>query len=511
MQTTTLSVVFSRMREGVLSRAVDEDASVGWWQRIRIRTRPLTPAIGFLVTTIGFIATLLALYRDPDVYRLLFGRGHMTGDLNIAVAQFNGLDDQGRVVRMEAADALASSMYSFLDDELQQLNKERFNIEIWPPSRTGTLKGKTPEERASAAAALTEAIGADIVVYSVLVTENNTSSVRPEFYIADSKLSGAEELSGAHSLGSVIRAPGDTTNPATKHTLNERLLARTGALAQFVVGLGYFANGDHSNATKYFQAAESTQGWEQHDGKELLYLFLGTAALHGEDLAAAEAFYTQALQLNPTYARAQLGLGEVQFLRARQAACEPGQTDIAGVEQAATLYLSALEMAAPAEAKIAVKTAAFTGRAYLCLTRAGVDRRADAERELRAVINAYAHGNNGLRDLAAEAHANLGLLNLTVLATDSPTVVRQRYRDAAAEYQEAITLSRRPEWQAYYSLSLTFIYLSLDECADAFAAWEQAASFERTAARPNPSLQPWRAYIDTQWTASTCSYPTATP
>jgi tetratricopeptide (TPR) repeat protein len=504
-------VVFSRVANGVLLARQYGYGPLAWWQRMTDRVLPIKRAIGFLIAVLGVIATLLALYRDPAVYRLIFGQGRMSGDLNIAVAQFGGLDEQGRVVRLDAADGLSLSMYTFLGDQLQSLKQDRFNIEIWPPSQIGPIKGATPAERAAAAAELAKQIGGDLVVYGTLDSRADASRLVPEFYIAEDKLTGAEELSGAHSLGSTISSPGATTNPATRRELNDRLLARTGALAQFIVGLGYFANGDYENATKYFQAAENTQGWDPRDGKEVLYLFLGTAALHRNDLTAAEEFYNQAIQINKAYARARLGLGEIQYHRSRGTTCEPGQTDVAGVEKAVALYHSALEVPAPAEAKITAKTAWFTGRAYLCLTRAHVDRRVDAERALQQLIGQYQGGNQGLSDLASEAHANLGLLNLTILPGDAPAVVRARYQVAAKEYSQAIQISRHPEWQAYYAVSLTFIHLSLDECDAAAEAWARAADLRRAAVRPNPSYEPWHDYVDKQWASSSCQRPAPTP
>jgi tetratricopeptide (TPR) repeat protein len=504
-------VVFSRVPNCVLFTSKYGYGPLAGLRQLWDDIQPIKRAIGLLIAVLGVIATLLALYRDPAVYRLIFGRGRMSGDLNIAVAQFGGLDEQGRVIRLDAAEGLSLSMYTFLGDQLQSLKQDRFNIEIWPPSQTGPIKGATPAERAAAAADLAKQIGADIVVYGTLDSRADASSLIPEFYIAEDKLAGAEELSGAHSLGSSISSPGATTNPATRRELNDRLLARTGALAQFVVGLAYFANGDYDNASKYFQAAENTQGWDPRDGKEVLYLFLGTAALHRNDLTAAEGFYNQAIQINPAYARARLGLGEIQYHRSRGTTCEPGQTDVAGVEKAVAIYNSALQFPAPAEAKISAKTAWFTGRAYLCLTRAQVDRRADAERALQQLIGEYQRGNQGVSDLAAEAHANLGLLNLTVLPGDTPAVVTTRYQVAAKEYSQAIEISRHPEWQAYYAVSLTFIHLSLGECDAAAEAWARAADLHRRAVRPNPSYEPWHDYVEKQWAGSACQRPAPTP
>jgi tetratricopeptide (TPR) repeat protein len=484
-----------------------------WRQWLQTRARPAY-LIGLLIGLLSLIATVLALYRDPTINRLVFGPGRMTGDLKIAVARFRGLDAQGRIVQLDASDELAASMYMFLDEELQSLNRDHFDIEIWPPDRTGWIDGATPEARAKSARELADHdhIRADIIIYGTLEARPDEIRLAPEFYIAEAKLPGAEELVGTYQFGSIIRSPGTTENPASKRELRDQLLTRTGALAQFIIGLGYYATDGFEKADRYFQAAESTKGWDDRDGKEVLYLFLGTTANKREDLQAAQMYYARASGLNPEYARARLGLGEVQYHTSRGSGlCEPGTIDADGLRKAIAMYQSALDGPSPLQANIPAKTAFFVGRAYLCLSRAHVsDYREDAAREFKKVIDEY-RGNQRIQNLAADAHANLGIVYSTVLPGDNPEEVKAGYRAAAQEYSEAIKVSRQPEWQAYYYLSLTFVNLGLEECDAAATAWINAGKQHESATRPNPGYEDWHAYIEKAWAISKCQKPITTP
>jgi hypothetical protein len=141
------------------------------------------------------------------------------------------------------------------------------------------------------------------------------------------------------------------------------------------------------------------------------------------------------------------------------------------------------------------------------MTRAHVNHRADAQREFMSVIAEYEAGNQRVRELAAQAYANIGLVNLTVLPEDTLAERIDRYRAAAKAYEAAIAISQRSEWQAYYYVSLAFIHLGLQECDAAAKAWANADVSHNKATRPNPSYEPWRSYVEQQWPTSSCTLP----
>ena len=74
---------------------------------------------GGVVTLVGLVASVLQIV---GVLPPLFSTPvPMTGDLNVAVAQFSGLDARGRVVDSEEARRLAKTTYDLLGEELEPL------------------------------------------------------------------------------------------------------------------------------------------------------------------------------------------------------------------------------------------------------------------------------------------------------------------------------------------------------------------------------------------------------
>src|SRR6185503_13178013 len=160
------------------------------------------------------------------------------------------------------------------------------------------------------------------------------------------------------------------------------------------------------------------------------------------NLAAARTDFEKALAINPEFARAHLALGEVRFQESlgKPDACAKGALDVPGVQAAVQLYQRALTARTqPARSNVPTWTAFEMGRAHLCLSQADAgDYWADAEREFKSVVADYNGGNESAKDIAAEAHSNLGFVYLPLRCDPDRDA---KYRKAAAEYQTAVDLS----------------------------------------------------------------------
>lgn len=457
----------------------------------------VSPTVALAIIAALAIAAVGSFY----VYRRAQKPPWLTGDFNIAVAEFGALDAQGRVGESADAYALAQSVHEFLDNELKLLTEgiesagDKFHIPVLEPSKTGRIGGSTPEERARSAERLAAKINADLIVYGNLDSGDGVTSFIPEFYLSDRKLRDAEELIGQYEFGSTLESSADiTTNPVARQELRERLLERTRALAQFVIGLGYYSLARFDEAADYFKAAETIEGWDDRDGKEVLYHFLGNTTLMLGDLSAAQEYYAHALELNPEYARARLGTAEVLFHESR-GDCEQGKVDVVGLQDAIRGYQSALEARhQPARSDIQTKTAFALGRAYVCLSQSLVaDHWADAEREFLTVIADFENGNDRVRELAADAHAHLGLIYLP--AGGDPDA-NANFRRSAEEYHKAIELSRHPDRQAIYYLWLAWIHIRMNECDLAEEALAEANKVYAGSTRVNPEYEAFRLTVE---------------
>ena len=112
------------------------------------------------------------------------------------------------------------------------------------------------------------------------------------------------------------------------------------------------------------------EGWDERDGKEVSYFFLGNAVLTLGDLNEAAGYYQRALDLNPEYA-ARPGRRRTGRLPGSQ-----GQVcsaiDEAGLRRAIADTQAALTARdQPAVSDVGVKAAYQIGRAELCLSLAG--------------------------------------------------------------------------------------------------------------------------------------------
>jgi tetratricopeptide (TPR) repeat protein len=453
--------------------------AVPWlWQAWRSLSHPVRIVLavaGAIATIVTFTrVVLLPLTRPPPA---------MVGDINVAVAEFGEIDDQNRLVHSETAAELSQSVYQALDTELASLSESlaqsglAIHFEVWPPDKTGLVRGSTEGARADSARKLADHISADVIVYGNLNSEDLQQGFVPEFYVSQRKLDGAEELSGEYAFGSPIQTIGDVeTNPVARGELRQRLIGRTRALSQFVIGLSYYAAEQYEAAKRYFQEADATQGWEDRDGKEVLYLLLGHSALMVRDLDQARVYYEKSLAVNPEYARARLGLASVIYKQAKgPGVCAEGYVDANGLREALRGFENALTAHfQPASSNIPMKRTMLVGMAQLCLSQARAEDDWDqAEGAFRQVIADARGEGEETADLAAQAYANLGLVFWQRPAAD-PETKNANLRSAAEDYREAVALVRRVKSRALYEYMLGQLYAEMQECSSAREAFERA-------------------------------------
>lgn len=430
------------------------------------------------------------------------------GDFTIAVAQLNVLDAGGRIIdsrdpRWAIAQGLANDIYNDLKNKLHPFNEKTslpqggFHIPIWSPQETGPIARATSEEQARVVEELAHTNNIDVIIYGNLQIKPNGTSFMPAIYVSNQKVMDAEELAGHYEFGSTINIGADINgNGVANSELRTKILKRVHVLIQFMTGLGYFSLGKYIEAANVLNEIESTGAWDGNNGKEVLYLFLGTTANKRNKLDEAEKYYNQALGINPQYARALLGMGEVQYHKSRRN-CQPREIDEDGLQKAKRLYESARNVPHPPRANIPTKIAFYVGRVYQCLSRAGKDHRADAEQEFMKVIDEFhTRGNERVRDLAAQSHGGLGYIYSIHLKEDQPADVTAKYRAALIEYQQAIAVSGRAEWQAYWYVSLTYVHLQLKECMMASTALATATQIYKTATQPHPTYDSWHSHVE---------------
>jgi len=278
------------------------------------------------------LAVIVAVLTYPVVEPILFP-GKMTGGFKIAVAEFGELDAQGNVQSSSFGSMLSHSVYDQLVGEYEEhypdlLGDNAVSVQVWHDGldrdeknvRFSVIHGKTTGERAKNAQELAERINADLVIYGN-VTVNDPEDLTLEFYYNSPTLRGEPDtVSGHHLLGRPIHLPlSYQKEPMLAiQWLNRPLGYRTRALFWVTVALTSDVLDERDQALAILQEAErQLQDWDESDGKEVLYYFIGRQAFGVREYDTAITAYNKAYELNPSYAYALQGLGAVYYDRAQ--------------------------------------------------------------------------------------------------------------------------------------------------------------------------------------------------
>lgn len=391
----------------------------------------------FLAITILIIAILSGYFLWQS-----FFPEKMTGDFRVAVADFEviGNSDQEHL-----GSELAEGVYLKLNESLSEIDKD-FTTVIWSPEKVGKVKGETPEERAKSAEEITKKIGADILVYGVIDMSNSVWEITPEFYIASENFYEAEEITGQYQLGETFPLVGQE-NIARRIELSNKYKTRVQAISKITIGLAYFSLRDYENALETFQSAENIPEWNQSQGKEVLYLLAGNAAMKAKYFDTAINNLNKSLSIDSDYGRPLITLGSVYYLQALipfEESTDPADIDLDLLQKAIESYTQALEAKnQPALSDITTKVDFGLGQCYLMQAYAGMDVSLElAVYHFQKVVDAYGNGENPrIREITAESHARLGLINNLSGYTE----------DAIKEYERAAELLfDNPERQNQY-------------------------------------------------------------
>lgn len=395
----------------------------------------------------------------------------LTGDLNIAVASFSPTASKTPLRGFD------QSVASALEDDLRAAEKEGLDVQIRPPSVTGSIGGDTGE-RAKTASTLGATSGADVVVYGSVQSDQAQTTFAPEFFIVPSKLPGAEELGGRYALGGPLTVAGDAaTNPVSRANLRRQVVARVRALSELMIGLGYFQAGQEREAILKFRAARSRTSWRPAE-RALVSTLLGNAEGRRGRLPEAERQYRRALTEASGYARARYGLAEVLFQRSA-GECASGRASAAGLRGARRNFMSAsLAMSQPRAvgATLTTKVVFGVARVDFCLSEAGLGgSETAAGNRFRTVVDSYREGLVQVRDEAAESHGFLGILALPQVDAPSPGPA---FEAAERRFGQAARLSRIRDRKAHFYALVAFARERLDDHEGAAAAYRAAARYE---------------------------------
>jgi tetratricopeptide (TPR) repeat protein len=301
-------------------------AEVAREQRGRALQRVLAVASVLLLVAAVF-AALVAL----EVIELNPTPDTMSGDFNIAVAEFAVLDEAGNLTNDTHDGGLRIA--ERIGRTLQQEFADRPGVEVWYDSRelerehnvtigvvdpalgvTGPDEASTPQDAA-------EALEADLVIHGQVVPEGEQGRTTLRFFLTPQFGADFGSMVGRHEFTARIPVF-DETDPSEE--VWRELDPLAGAIAWLVVGLRQEILGESADAVSSLQQAVAFA-----PDSDVIQYFLGQehfyTAQRGRDtlpaeelaghLAAADAAFAEALRLNPDNARARIGQGSVHFAR----------------------------------------------------------------------------------------------------------------------------------------------------------------------------------------------------
>jgi len=404
----------------------------------------------------------------------------MTGAFNIAVADFGQEDSAGRVQPSEQGRVLSQWVFESLRTQYEQIGDSfDLGVEIWHDSAVipqknvtfGVMAGDTPRARADSAAALAQTVRADMVIYGQVATSNEPAGLVLEFYVSP-HLRETNTIVGRHGLGRPIPVSLQLDNPLARIDTNETLQTRMAALFRLTVGLTYDLLGRSQEALETLRAAEiELTGWQDEDGKEILYFFIGRELLFLEQDEEAEEAFNTALRINPDYARAHIGLGSVYLWRAQRVAPAERLQEPNDLQRALDAYETGRQLAAQSAEPLVVLIARLAlasahrvqGETYNFIADAtdnGTDN-GDVYEQARAAFEAaIAELESLLAPLAeanqhrylALAYQNLGAAHLqqadTVLRQGEPTRRTELLEQARLSFTECMAQAETAPFDA---------------------------------------------------------------
>ena len=267
--------------------------------------------LAVVIVVIAGIAGGVWYYKQPKI---------MTGNFNIAVAQFGEIREDGSVGPSAKAQKIRSILFDFMDSEYRATGLG-LTVQVTQKNMPFIAEGAEAEK-------LAERVNADIVIFGNISAHGDTGEFFPRFYVA--QRSDTDELTGQGELAYPIEF--DMSKPDNR--IHADLRIRTTILFNFTKGLIYFSEEDFDSATRAAQAAiTAAEGLEKpFAGEESLYLLAARIQMSQGNDKEANKFLDQALELNPNYARAYLARGYILYNQALKANFEAGLLDRALVE-----------------------------------------------------------------------------------------------------------------------------------------------------------------------------------
>jgi tetratricopeptide (TPR) repeat protein len=159
---------------------------------------------------------------------------------------------------------------------------------------------------------LARRVNADLVIYGDVIVTGDHGLIQPRFYVADTYRSDVSELTGPHKFEPKVEF--NTADMSRFNSEVNQKLQSSVLLIEFTKGLAYLAQNDLKLALESIKKAINVADeYGDFEGKEVLYLFASTISRKKGDFEVARSYADQALELNNSYGRAYIALGNIYY------------------------------------------------------------------------------------------------------------------------------------------------------------------------------------------------------
>ena len=294
----------------------------------------------------------------------------------------------------------------------------------------------------------------DIVLYGMVDCRANAITVSPQFYVAPGYFKHAPELIGSYDFGAFAHAINKASDSIALDEFRQELLDRANAIVSLGRGFEYYArdnNKDYLSAASVFEAVLAADEIQDPRGQAMLHYMLGNAYMRASStdcndllpdvLKQAESHYAEAVDIEPEFASAYLGLGSIMSQWALNTGHDPKLVQ-EYLDRGEAYHLKAIAariqpVNANIETRVALNRAQAKVIAHDVIDPDANDLLSSAEALLNLVIARYVNaGENAasLRSTAAHAYSMLGNV---LMAQARTTEALDAYYKAAAIASDA--------------------------------------------------------------------------
>jgi tetratricopeptide (TPR) repeat protein len=273
------------------------------------RARRVQIALGSAAIALVLIVAVVILAANGA-----FAPRRMSGIFNVAVAEFGEVGADGLLRSSAAGNQMSQWTVTYLRDELK---KEDSNLSVWPDQSNFFGRTRLPLVEPSQAEATASEINADLLIYGFIDTRSNPSELVLSFWVAPQEKYRFEDIQGSNQIGNPIRIV-NLEDPGIG--VQGELERQSTAVAFIAMGLAQEQLGQSEDALAAFLKAEEKAPQSAivkfFLGRE--YLFLSERQLDRQEelWQKAEDALQQAIDIDPSYARAYVALGALYMKRA---------------------------------------------------------------------------------------------------------------------------------------------------------------------------------------------------